>query len=218
MSTETLADTVDFQGPGALPFARVPQIRYTYDGFDDLSLSLSAEEDVSNSDDYAYTVAARYGFDRGMVRVAGLWRDATIAGAQVDGWGLNLSGVMSFWPGGTIKANLATGKGISDILAVGLTGNALFMNGSAAGVNAAATSVTHQVSPKLLVAATHSWVGVDQASGIDTKKVESIHLSAFYEVRKNTTLMAEFFAGRRTQGDGTKFNSNRVQLAVKFAF
>lgn len=218
MSVETLAETVDFQGPGALPFARVPQVRYTYDGFADWSLSASVEEDIANEDDQAVTVAARYGLEGGMVRVAGLWRDATVSGARVEGWGLNLSSVLTPWTGGTLRANLTTGSGISDILAAGLTGDALSINGRSVGVSSAALSLSHQVTPSLRLAATGSWVGVDEAVGTDTDTLESLHLSAFYTIWDNTTLMAELFNGRRTQADGRSFDARRIQLAIRYAF
>lgn len=218
MSVENLAPTVDFQGPGALPFARLPQLRYTYDGFQDLSLSASIEEDIGNSDDYAFTLAARYGFETGMVRVSGLWRDASLNNTQVKGWGLNFSGIVSPWSGGTVMANVTTGEAISDILTAGLRGNAVWLNGSAVGVNSVGLTLSHQVNSKLLVAATGSWVGLDEAIGSDTKTIESLHLSAFYTVFRNTTLMAEFFTGTRKQGDGASFDTNRVQLAIKYDF
>lgn len=218
MSVENLAPTVDFQGPGALPFARLPQLRYTYDGVENVSLSASVEEDVGNPDDYAYTLAARYGFETGMVRVSGLWRDANLDGTQVKGWGLNFSGVVSPWSGGTLMGNITTGDGISDILSAGLTGDSLSLNGSAVGVNSVGLTVSHQVNSKFLIAATGSWVGLDQAFGSDTKTLESLHLSAFYTVFHNTTLMAEFFTANRKQGDGQSFDTNRVQLAIKYDF
>lgn len=218
MSVENLAPTVDFQGAGALPFARTPQVRYTYDGISNVTLSASVEEDIANSDDYAYTLAARYGFDLGMVRASGLWRDTVIAGGALDGWGVNLATVLTPWNGGKIQANVTTGEGISDILAAGLTGNALLINGKPVGVNSAALSLSQEVTDKLTLAATGSWLRQDEANGADTKELTGLHLSAFYTVFRNTTLMAEYYTGTRKQGDGASFDADRIQLAVKYAF
>ncbi|WP_425044035.1 hypothetical protein [Primorskyibacter sp. S87] len=218
MSVETLADTVDFQGSLALPFARVPQLRYTYKGWDNISLSGSVERDIGNDDDLAYTVALRYGLENGMVRVSGLWRDAVISGNRVDGWGVNFSTVLNLWQGGRIKANFTTGAGIADILAAGLSGNALSIGGSAVGVNSAGLTVSQQVTDKLKLAITGAWLDLDQSTGTDTDKLNSVHVSAFYEVFRNTTLMAEYYTGNRTQGNGGKFSSDRIQLAIKYAF
>lgn len=218
MSVQNLAPTVDFQGAGAVPFARVPQVRYTYTGIQDVTLTASIEEDKTHRDEYDYTLAARYDFDAGMVRASGLWRDTTLNGSQAKSWGLNLSTVLSLWPGGKVLANVTTGKGIADILNVGLTGDALSINGSPVGVNSATITVSQQVNSKLLLAATGSWVGLDQAVGTNTKSTETLHLSAFYTVFRNTTLMAEFFTGTRKQGDNRSFDTNRVQLAIKYTF
>jgi hypothetical protein len=218
MSVENLADTVDFQGAGALPFARLPQVRYTYDGFENFSLSASIEEDIGNSDDYAYTAAARYGFETGMVRVSGLWRDTVLGGIAVDGWMLNLSTVLHLWQGGTLKASVATGDGAADILGAGLSGTAVTIGGNAVGVDSAAITVSHQVTKKLKIAATGSWLNLEQSFGSDTDKLESLHLSAFYALRPNVTMMAEYFTATRTQGNGASFDADRLQLALKYSF
>jgi hypothetical protein len=218
MSVENLADTVDFQGAGALPFARVPQVRYTFQATPDLTLSASVEEDVGNSDDLAYTVAARYGFDNGMVRLSGLWRDATLAGTPVKGWAANLGTVLHLWQGGTIKADIATGDGSVDILGNGLSGTAVFQGGSTVGYTAGAITLSQQATDKLKLAITGSWTDLDRAVGTDTKSLRTLHLSGFYTVARNTTLMAEYFTGTRTNGAGAGFDVDRVQLAVKYSF
>ncbi|WP_425046492.1 porin [Primorskyibacter sp. S87] len=218
MSVENLADTVDFQGSLAYPFSRVPQVRYTYSGWDNISLSGSVEEDKTNKNELTYTMALRYGLESGMVRMAGLYRDTVVPGSNVNGWGVNLSAVFGLWQGGKLKANFTTGKGIADIVNAGLTGNALIIGGEAVGVNSAALTVSQQVNDKLKLAVTGDWLNLEQSSGTDTDSLSSVHLSAFFEVYRNTTLMAEYYSGRRTQGNGTKFSSDRVQLAIKYAF
>lgn len=218
MSVENLSDTVDFQTSLAYPFARVPQLRYTYTDWKNTTVSASIEQDVANEDDLAYTLSARFDVDRGMVRVSGLWRDTDIGGTQLRGWGVNLSSVVSFWQGGTIKANLTTGKGIADILNAGLNGSAVSLGGNSVGVNTATLSVSQQVNDKLKLALTADWLDLEQSVGTDTDSLRSVHVSAFYEIRKNVTLMAEYYTGGRSQADGVKFRSDRVQLAIKYAF
>ncbi|MEQ9694209.1 hypothetical protein [Shimia sp. SDUM112013] len=218
MTVETLADTVDFQGSGAVPFARVPQLRYTYRGLPNTTLSASVEEDVSNSDDYMLTFAARYGFNSGMVRASALTRDTTIAGSRVEGWGVMLSSLLTPWANGTVKLNYTTGEGIGDILAAGLSGNALSIGGNAVDTNAVGLTYAHQVTDRLKLAATGSWVDVDRATGTDTESLTSLHLSAFYDVGHNTTMMLEYFTADRKQGNGASFNAERVQFAVKYTF
>ncbi|WP_218961114.1 DcaP family trimeric outer membrane transporter [Ruegeria sediminis] len=218
MSVETLADTVDFQGPGGYPFARKPQVRYTFNPSARWTVSASAEEDVANSDDVAFTAAVRYGFDFGMVRVSGLWRDATISGNDVEGWGMTFAGLFRPWQGGTIKAGVSIGDGTADILNAGLSGPAVFLGGDTVEYNAGAVTVSHQVNDKLKLAITGGWVDLDRAVGTNTKDLQTVHLSAFYTVYKNTTLMAEYFNGRRKDASGNSFDADRVQFAVKYAF
>ena len=86
------------------------------------------------------------------------------------------------------------------------------------GFDSAALSVSQKVGDKLTLAVTGSWVSLDRSVGTDISELETVHLSAFYEVFRNTTLMAEYFTGQRTQADGADFDTDRVQLAVKFAF
>lgn len=218
MSVEAMTQTVDFQGAGAAPFARLPQLRYTYSGPSQWTISGSIEEDIGNSDDYQYTFAARKGLGMGMVRIAGLWRDTVLSGTPVKGWGVNLATVLSPWDGGTIRANLVTGSGTADILNAGLSGNAVTLNGNPVGYNGIGFTISHQVNEKLEIATTGSWLELDQAVGNNTKRINSLHLSAFYSVRQNTVLMAEFFTGERTQGDGLSFDTKRYQLAIKYSF
>ncbi|MEX0286097.1 MAG: hypothetical protein AB3N23_15930 [Paracoccaceae bacterium] len=59
MSVENLADTVDFQTSLAYPFSRVPQIRYTFSGWDNISIAGSVEEDKTNNNELTYTLALR---------------------------------------------------------------------------------------------------------------------------------------------------------------
>lgn len=218
MSVENLADTVDFQGSLAQPFSRVPQVRYTYSNWDRIALSASIEEDKTNEDDYAYTLAMRYALPNGMVRASGIYRDRVAVGSDVDGWGVNLATVLNLWQGGTLKADVSTGAGIADVLNAGLTGNAVIQNDSGVHVNSAAFTIAHQVTKKLKLAVTADVLQVDDAFGSDTDKLTSLHLSAFYDLLDNTVLMAEYYKGRRTQGDGAGFSSDRIQLAVKVAF
>ncbi|MCA0873344.1 hypothetical protein LCL97_21140 [Seohaeicola saemankumensis] len=218
MSVENLAPTVDFQGSGALPFARVPQLRYTFDPSSNIKFSASVEEDIANSSDVMLTAALRYGFDLGMVRASALWRDTTIGGTPVDGWGLSLATVLKPWQGGQVQFAVTTGDGAVDILGAGLSGTAVVLGGGPVGFDSAALSISQKIGDKLRLAVTGSWVSLDRSVGTDTSELETVHLSAFYEVFRNTTLMAEYFTGQRTQANGIDFDTDRVQLAVKFAF
>ncbi|SHJ01702.1 hypothetical protein SAMN05444000_104176 [Shimia gijangensis] len=218
MSVENLGRNVDFQGPAGLPFARLPQIKYTFGTPQNWSVSASIEEDVSNDSDHHYTVAARKGFDGGMFRVAGLYRDTVLGGTPVQGWGLSLGGTLNAWEGGKVSGLLTTGEGISDILAFGLSGNAISVGGDEVGVVGFSLGVSQKVSEKITLAAFTGYTNLDVATGTDTKQLRTLHMSAFYDVAKNVELGLEYYIGRRKQGDGVSFEADRLLMSAKFTF
>lgn len=218
MSVAALPPTVDFQGSGAQPFARVPQVRYSHDLNDEITLSASIEQDVSNEDDIALTAASNWNFDPGMLRLSGIYRDAEISGNTVEGWGLAASTVLDLWRGGTFKGTLTTGSGTADILAAGLTGQSLYLDGQTVDYWSGMISLSQQVTDRLMLAVTTDLVQLDEAVGTDTKDLQTWHLSAFYTLRENTVVMAEWYTGRRTQANGIAFDNQRVQLAIKYSF
>lgn len=218
MSIENLGKTIDFQGPAGVPFARLPQVKYTYDLTPDWALSASIEQDVSNDSDQHYTFAARRGFDRGMVRAAGLYRDTNLSGTSVQGWGLSLGGTINAWEGGKLSGIVTTGEGISDILAFGLSGNAVSIGGNEVGVSGVSFALRQKVAEKITLVATTGFTNLDVASGTDTKQLTTLHLSAFYDVAHNVQLGIEYYKGRRKQGDGASFNADRLSMSAEFKF
>ncbi|WP_299348715.1 DcaP family trimeric outer membrane transporter [uncultured Shimia sp.] len=218
MSLENLGKTVDFQGPAGVPFARLPQIRYTYKPNDQWTLSGSIEEDKSNEDDVQFTFAARRGYENAMLRVAGIYRDTVISGTEVQGWGVSIGGWIDAWEGGRLTGIFTTGEAISDILTFGLDGNALTVGGNEVGVNALSLGVHQKIGDKLTLAATTGLTDLEVAFGTDTQRLTTLHLSAFYDVSDSVQLSAEFYTGTRKQGDGVEFDADRVMMAATFRF
>ncbi len=218
MSVQALPSTIDFQGTGATPFARVPLVRVTVPFGQSWTVSAAVEQDVEDTGDPAFTVSTQYDWDRGFIFASALSRDADFAGGNVEGWGVNVSAKIDAWQDGSVRAILTTGDGYADYLAVGYSGAEL-VNGPAAGrVDAAMLSVTQQVTERFLVAATGSWLWLPDATGAETRNLRSLHLSGFYKIAKNTTLMGEYFYGNRKQNDGASFDTNRLHLSVKYDF
>lgn len=218
MSLENLGKTVDFQGPAGRPFARLPQIRYTFNPNESWTLSASIEEDKSNDDDVHFTFAARHGYDNAMARVAGIYRDTDISGTRVQGWGVSLGGWIDAWEGGRISGIFTTGDGIADILTFGLSGSALTVGGNEVGVNALSLGITQKVGDKLTLAATTGLTDLDVAIGTDTQRLTTFHLSAFYDVTDSMQLSAEYYHGIRKQGDGISFDADRIMMAATYKF
>jgi len=218
MSLENLPSTLDFTSSAGLPLYRVPQIRYTYEHGTGLTISGSVEEDVSSSSDLSYTLAARYAFDKGMVRASGIVRNTTIGADKVNGWGVDFATVIEPWVGGKLKASVVTGAGIADLLAYGMGGTAVYLNGDEVGVNTLSISLNHHFSKKIQLSLAYGLTDLDRAVGIDTKKLETIHLSFFYDPVKNFGVGLEYYTGTRTQGNGVSFDADRIQASAKFNF
>lgn len=218
MSLENLGKTVDFQGPAGRPFARLPQVRYTHEFAGDWTVSGSIEEDKSNDSDVQYTLAARKGFENAMVRVAGIYRDTTITGSRVQGWGVSVGGWIDAWQGGRISGIYTFGDGIADQLTFGLGGSALTVGGEEVGVQGLSIGITQKVGDKWTLAATTGLTDLDVAVGTDTQKLTTLHLSAFYDVTDTFQVSAEYYTGKRKQGDGVSFDADRAMLAATYKF
>ena len=134
MPIESYPATVDFQGPAGIPFIRQMQVRYTHDVTGNLSLSGSLENsEFSGRDTNGFltesinlgiragvdkapdlTLAARYSNEWGFAKLAGVGRYLGSPDDRGDGefgWGVNLSGNTSPWPGGTLRASFTYGDG-----------------------------------------------------------------------------------------------------------
>jgi len=100
---DTYPTTVEFDGPVGVPFARVPQVRYTNGfGLDNTSFALSIEENVSgsNSDDPVFVASAEYNDGTYIARASALYGKAQSGDVEVDQTGFTLSGGIRPWQGG----------------------------------------------------------------------------------------------------------------------
>lgn len=217
MSVANLPKTVDFQGPAGIPFSRRPQLRYTWQNGGRLTVSGSLEEDPTNTDDVMFTLAAKQELDWGFLRASGVWRDYKLGTQPVNGWGINLATVADVWSGGEIRAAVTGGKAISDLLAFGLNGTALY-DGDEVGVQGLTIGFTQKVGPKVTLAAAYGLTNLERATGTDTKKLQTLHLGAFYDFNEVFGVALEYYTGKRTQGDGVSFDADRIQFAAKASF
>lgn len=210
--------TLDFQGPAGIPFARVQQIRYTYDTGAGLTLSGSIEQDTSGTaNSPSITAAVKYGFDRGAVRVSGIVRDIAVGGVDVDSWGVNIGGTVEPWQGGTLMANYSTGDANADLLVFGLSGAAQF-DGSEIEAEGMTFGISQKINDQFTLAAAYGLTELDRAVGTATQELETIHLTAYYKPTKRITLGLEYFTGTRTQANGIEFDADRVQFSAQFNF
>ncbi|WP_341368803.1 DcaP family trimeric outer membrane transporter [Yoonia sp. BS5-3] len=224
MPIESYPGTVDFQGPAGIPFARVAQLRYTYDTGSGFKLSGSIEDDVSassetgvvgESDHLAVTAAASYAFNGGFVKLAGIGRQLNGDTGDVDGFGINLSGNVQPWQGGSIQASYTTGEGIGSLLVFGGTDvdgdDAIETDGFTIGI-------TQAVSEQFKIGAAYGLREIDSGAATDTESLETIHASAFYSPVSDVTFGLEYFTGERTLFDNSTAEADRIQASVQFTF
>ncbi len=220
MPLESAPSTVDFQGPAGIPFSRVQQVRYSYNAGNGFTVAGSLENDVSgNSSQPAVTLAGQYSFDKGSIRVAGISRSVTIAGSSINPWGVTVGAVGKLWQGGTLVANYTTGDGISDELAFALGGNAQVIGGNAVGVDGITVGISQDIGDQFTFGVAYGRTRVDQTLvAIDTRQLETLHVSAWYKPVRNVKFGLEYFTGTRTQANGAEFSADRVQFAGQFSF
>ena len=217
MSVDNLARTNDFQGPVGLPFARLPQLRYTWDNGSGLFLSGAIEEDPISDNDVFVSLAAKKEYDWGFLRAAGMWRDTDVNQTRINGWGLNLSSVVTPWQNGKIKANFVTGNGTVDLLTDGWSGVSVY-DGDEVPYNAFTVSIEQKFLEDFAVGAAYGRSTVDRASGSETKRLETVHITGWYEATDNIRFGLEYFNGKRHQGDGASFDAGRVQFSSVITF
>ncbi len=218
MPLESYPSTVDFEGPVGIPFSRVQQIRYSYiDG--GLTVAASIEADVAGTSSRpAVAGSVRYGIDKGSIRLAAISRRIPLGGVDRNVWGVTVGGVANLWQGGSLMANYSTGDGNSDLLVSGLGGTAQFVGGQTIEAEGITLGISQDIGEKFTVGAAWGRTRMEVATGVDTKELESIHLSAWYRPVEKVEFGLEYFTGTRTQGNGIEFNADRIQFAGRFFF
>ena len=217
--------TLDFQGPAGMPFARVMQARYTYDTGNGFSFSAAIEEDKNgNATEPSYTAAAKYDFDRGAIRLAGISRDITDnLGKDIAGRGVSLAGAAERWQGGSILGNYHVGDGLADHLVFALgTGvanpNALFFGADEVEAESATVGISQQINEKWTLSANYGLTELDRAPALATKELQSVHVTALYSPRESLTFGLEYFYGENKLGNGTTAEADRLQFSTRFDF
>lgn len=209
--------TVDFNGPVGISFARVPQVRYTYDG-GAYQLSASIEENFATSDDPLLTAAAQYSGGNYTVRAAVLGGTTNDGINEVDQFAYTLSGDAQLWQGGSISATFVDGEGIGGLL---IGGGDNIVDGTANDVQGYTVAISQDITPQLNVGIAYGNEEYDQATvfaGTDFTDLESIHVNASYDLTDALTLSAEYARVTRTDSAGQDFEGDRIQAAVQFNF
>ena len=171
------------------------------------------------------TAAVTYKDDWGLVKLAGLGRylgSPFDAGDGEIGWGVNVSGNASLWPGGTLLAQFTYGDGVGRYIINGF-GQDAFVDASGDVHAIEAYGVTAQVLQKLTDEFT---IGVaygraeflDSFSGSDLDTVNTIHGSLFWTPIDRLAFGAEVIWGSREDADGSDDDAIRLQTSVQVNF
>ncbi|NOD28732.1 DcaP family trimeric outer membrane transporter [Ruegeria atlantica] len=221
MPLDTYPTSVEFNGPVGIPFARVPQVRYTNSFGTNTSFAVSIEENVggSNSDDPVLTASAEYNDGTYVARLSGLYGKAESRNVEVDQTGFTISGSVRPWQGGLFQVNYVNGEALGPYL-IGL-GDPI-VNGQANDVDGYTLEFRQDLSPKWNVGIAYGKEDYDLPTSTGTlsfTELETIHVNAFYKATEDLTLSAEYIYGERNDAPtGRTFDGNRVQLAAQLNF
>ena len=221
MPLDTYPTSVEFNGPVGIPFARVPQVRYTNSFGTNTSFAVSIEENVSgsNSDDPVLTASAEYNDGTYVARVSGLYGKAQSGNVEVDQTGFTISGSVRPWQGGLFQVNYVNGEALGPYL-IGL-GDPI-VNGLANDVDGYTIEFRQDLSPKWNVGIAYGKEDYDLPTSTGTlsfTELETIHVNAFYKATEDLTLSAEYIYGERNDAPtGRTFDGSRVQLAAQLNF
>ncbi|WP_171205382.1 DcaP family trimeric outer membrane transporter [Ruegeria sp. HKCCA0235A] len=221
MPLDTYPTSVEFNGPVGIPFARVPQVRYTNSFGTNTSFAVSIEENVggSNSDDPVLTASAEYNDGTYVARLSGLYGKAESGNVEVDQTGFTISGSVRPWQGGLFQVNYVNGEALGPYL-IGL-GDPI-VNGQANDVDGYTIEFRQDLSPKWNVGIAYGKEDYDLPTSTGTLSftgLETIHVNAFYKATEDLTLSAEYIYGERNDAPtGRTFDGNRVQLAAQLNF
>ncbi|MDB6178281.1 DcaP family trimeric outer membrane transporter [Paracoccus sp. Z330] len=220
MAIETLPSTWDFQGPAGTTFVFAPQLRYEYVSAQGYGASVAIEQDVSDANAMAYTAGLSRQFDRGFAKIAAISRDYETDGlGSADGWGVMAAAVVDVWPGGTLNGGVVNGEGVSAYMNYG--GRDLDMMGKPIGTTGWSLGVLQQVAEHMNVGIQYGHRHIRDYEGAqadETKRLETLHFSFFYDPVERLTLGGEYMLGERKDFSGQTYRADRVQLGVKWAF
>ena len=246
MPIESYPSTLDFNGPAGIPFIRQTQIRYTHPINENLKVSASLENSEFNGRDangfFAesinfgiragldelpdVTAAVSYSGDFGFLKLAGVGRylnaAASTGGDSDVGWGLNLSGNASPWPGGSIVGSFTYGDGIGRYLINGFGQDAFVDgNGNLETIEAygATAQVTQQITPSIKAGLAYGRYEVlDTFGPNDLEAVQTVHGSVFWNPTDRVTLGGEVIWGQRENEDGADDSAFRFHTSVQVTF
>jgi len=237
-------DTVDYEGPNALIFARRPLLHYIHEIAPDWAVTVGLEEPAIAVDttgaanassqqkapDAGFNVRWTPG-DLGHMQFSTILRALSVRGAPTNddtamGWGLNLSGSFNVTPADTLQFLGVVGEGIGGLgndSGFANTDAALNKNGGveALGYVSGLGAFSHDWTPRWRTTGTFGYVRVDNTS---MQSPTAYHMTRYgslnlvYKVYKRLSVGLEGLYGFREvhNGDDTK-DVARVNLGMVYS-
>jgi hypothetical protein len=246
MPIESYPSTVDFQGPAGVTFIRQAQVRYTHALTPSLSLSASLENSEFSGRDAAgnpiaesttlgiragvdkvpdVTVAATWRGSWGLLKLAGVGRilgSPNGVGDDAIGWGVNISGNTSLWPGNRIMGAFTYGDGLGRYLTNGF-GQDAFVD-AAGNVNpirafGVVASIRQEITKEVAAQLTYGRAQFEESRRpTDLDNVNTVHASLFWTPIPRLTFGGELIWGNREDASGRRDDAWRFQLAAQVNF
>jgi len=235
-------DTVDYEGPNSVVFARRALVQYTFELADALDLTLSVEDpdqyvDLNTENDGRKRsrapdsgFALRWGSEEwGHLRFATIFRSVGSDGdnfgsEDVFGWGIDFSGSIAFWRDDTVQFWFVYGEGVG-----GMGNDTSFVNSDAAfsaGGNLRALeyrstmiALTHHWSSRWRSTFTHGYVNLENQSGQAGdayNKSQYASANLVYQIFKRFQVGIEGLYGFRQVNDGRDAEDFRIQLGMSW--
>lgn len=226
---------LDINGTPSFPGHRAVQARYTFRPMENLTASVSVEDDIMPwKARPLLTGALLYHDGDNSYKVSALARSIDdLTGDTVTGWGLSTSTQMKLWEGGTVNAVVGLGEGVSSLMN-GATGVGqqvgqtavrgtydLDSAGDPVGMKVYALGVNQVINPKLDVTASVGLNDYDDFAGSTPGSLDKLFggfLTVRYRPAENLTLGLEYARFERKEFGGASQKNDRLLSVVQFNF
>jgi hypothetical protein len=232
-------DTLDFEGPGALPVLRQPELRYTLPIKDGMNMAFAIEQPKSDVGGLSATAegrnvipdfASHWRLERrsGHLQAGGVLRALSYnnsAGPEdtAIGWGLNLSGARKVWRADSVMASVSYGDGIGRYIQDLPSNSAAIVDASGELQTLAAWGAMigyrHFWNEHWRSTASYSYVQLDnrlEQGGFAYDQTHYAQGNLVWAPTKNFYVGIEYLYGSKEARNGNTGDDHRVQLSLQY--
>ncbi len=237
-------DTVDYEGPNSVIFARRPVAQYKTNFFEDWQLTLAVEDpdiflDTTGDPDASRrTVMPDVGFnvrwlpgDLGHVQFSTIFRTLAIDGGDAVGsdetfaWGTNIAGSLNVTDADTLMFWFVYGEGIGGMgndTSFHNTDGAFNADGNLVALDYFSSMVafTHRWTPRWRSTATYGFVNLQNAAMQEATAYDQTHYASvnlIYQLFKRMSIGVEGLYGVNKVKSGDEEDAFRLQLGLFYS-